>query len=624
MRSTSICYLLALCALGSTVGAAENQLTPAEQKAGWKLLFNGTSTAGWRNFKKDTVNPGWRVENGELTRADKGSGDIITVDQYDHFELSLEYKISPQGNSGIIFHVTEEANTPWMTGPEIQVQDNAGRDPQKAGWLYQLYQPPIDPKTGQITDATRPPGEWNHVQFRIAGGKAEINMNGVRYAVFVKGSDDWNKRVAASKFKAFEKFGKPEKGHICLQDHNDLVAYRNVKIRVLTPEGSAPNPVDGVLPVKVVPALTDIEWTGWNPVSEAGKPVPFRPIILTHAGDQSGRIFVATQQGVIHALDRGQTSGPSKIFGDITPRVKYTDRQNEEGFLGMAFHPKFAANGEVYVYYTSSETPLLSIVSRFKSPDRQRLDVASEEVLMRIPQPFWNHNGGTIAFGPDGYLYIGLGDGGAGNDPLGNGQNLATWLGSILRIDVNSKQGSKNYAIPADNPFVGLKHTQPEIFAYGFRNIWRLSFDRQGGTLWAADVGQNLWEEINIVVKGGNYGWNLREATHPFGPAGSWAREGLIEPVWEYDHQVGKSITGGYVYRGTKVPALAGKYLYADYVSGKLWALDYDVAQKTLKGNYSIPSEPLPVITYGEDESGEVYFTTVTGNGKGIYTFAAE
>jgi quinoprotein glucose dehydrogenase len=237
---------------------------------------------------------------------------------------------------------------------------------------------------------------------------------------------------------------------------------------------------------------------------------------------------------------------------------------------------------------------------------------------MTIEQPFWNHNGGTIVFGPDGYLYIGLGDGGAANDPHGNGQNLGTLLGSILRIDVDSKDEGLAYGIPDDNPFVGVEGARPEIYAYGIRNVWRIAFDRQTGKLWAGDVGQDLWEEIDIIEKGGNFGWNLREGMHPF-KGGAEASDAFVEPIFEYHHDVGKSITGGHVYRGQRVPQLAGKYVYADYVTGDIWALDYDEAGRKVRGNYSISWEKLPVMTFGEDEQGEVYFTITSGQ---VYRFA--
>jgi quinoprotein glucose dehydrogenase len=221
-------------------------------------------------------------------------------------------------------------------------------------------------------------------------------------------------------------------------------------------------------------------------------------------------------------------------------------------------------------------------------------------------------------------LYIGLGDGGKANDPYENGQKMSTWLGKILRIDVDHKEAGKNYAVPRDNPFVGMSDAKPEIWALGVRNIWRMSFDRETGVHWAGDVGQDLWEEIDIVVKGGNYGWNYREAMHPFPPeANHPPKPEMIEPIWEYHHTIGKSITGGVVYRGKKVPSLVGKYLYADYVTGKLWALDYDLKAKKVNANYilSCVDQNPPVITYGEDEQGEVYFTTAFGN---IYKYQAK
>jgi glucose/arabinose dehydrogenase len=239
---------------------------------------------------------------------------------------------------------------------------------------------------------------------------------------------------------------------------------------------------------------------------------------------------------------------------------------------------------------------------------------------MTIDQPFWNHNGGTIVFGPDGMLYIGLGDGGKANDPFGNGQNLETLLGSILRIDVDRQDAGLKYAIPKDNPFVDHEKARGEIWAYGLRNVWRMAFDRETDVLWAGDVGQDLWEEIDLIVKGGNYGWNLREGFHKFGAQGSEPRADLIEPIWEYHHDVGKSITGGMVYRGAKVQELAGAYLYADFVTGQIWALWYDEAAKKVTANRSIVEKGAPVITFGEDDAGEAYFGTQEG---GIFKFVS-
>jgi quinoprotein glucose dehydrogenase len=354
-----------------------------------------------------------------------------------------------------------------------------------------------------------------------------------------------------------------------------------------------------------------------------------RPVVVTHAGDGSGRLFVCTQQGIISVFPNRQdvTEDQVQTFLDIDDRVVYKDNENEEGLLGMAFHPKYAENGEFFLYYTTTDAPHTSVISRFRvsKDDPNRADPASEEEILRIPQPYWNHNGGTIVFGPDGFLYIGLGDGGAANDPHGHGQNLKTLLGSILRVDVDRKDTGLSYAIPKDNPFAGRQDARGEIWAYGLRNVWRMEFDPQTKALWAADVGQNLWEEIDLIVRGGNYGWNLREGTHPFAPNGGQPRKDLIEPIWEYHHDIGKSITGGNVYRGQKVPQLAGKYLYADYVSGVVWALDYDQQAQKVKANYKIqPAESLslknmPVITFGEDEQRETYFTDTFGM---FYRFA--
>ncbi|MEZ6059195.1 MAG: PQQ-dependent sugar dehydrogenase [Planctomycetaceae bacterium] len=358
-----------------------------------------------------------------------------------------------------------------------------------------------------------------------------------------------------------------------------------------------------------------------------------RPIVVTHAGDGTNRLFVAEQEGTIKVIPGDQDVEEADVFLNIRKKVVYKDNQNEEGLLGFAFHPKYSQNGEFFLYYTTTDAEHTSVISRFRvsKDDPNKADPASEEEIMRIPQPFWNHNGGTIVFGPDGYLYVGLGDGGLANDPQGNGQNLLTLLGSILRIDVDHKADGKNYAIPKDNPFIGkqvpagrqgeTRPARPEIYAYGLRNVWRMAFDRETGRLWAGDVGQNLWEEINIIEKGGNYGWNTREATHWFHPDGNDVnRTDLIDPIWEYHHDVGKSITGGTVYRGQRVPELSGKYVYADYVTGRFWALEYDEKSGKAVANYSLksPGDPLPVMSFGEDEKGDVYFTTPFGQ---LYRF---
>ena len=347
-----------------------------------------------------------------------------------------------------------------------------------------------------------------------------------------------------------------------------------------------------------------------------------RPVVLTHTGDGSRRIFVGTQLGEVHVFPKHHDVEQTKIFLDLHARVVYKEIENEEGLLGLAFHPQYKQNGYFYVYYTTTDAPHTSVISRFQvsADDPDRADRTSEVEILRIPQVSWNHNGGTLVFGPDGMLYIGLGDGGRSRDPLGHGQNLATLHGSILRIDVDRKQGDRNYAIPPDNPFVQRVGARPEIWAYGFRNVWRMAFDRQTGLLWAADNGEDLWEEIDIVERGGDYGWSLREGRHKFGPHGSEARKDLIEPIWEYHHRVGMSIIGGCVYHGRRVPLLDGAYLYGDYVVGSLWALRYDPRQRRVTENRAIQGSGMPVMTFGEDEDGEVYVTTMLGGGV-IYQF---
>jgi glucose/arabinose dehydrogenase len=345
--------------------------------------------------------------------------------------------------------------------------------------------------------------------------------------------------------------------------------------------------------------------------------------LLTHAGDASGRLYVATQHGVIYSFANDQSATESKVFLDLQSKVRYHDETNEEGFLGLAFHPKFKSNGEFFVFYTDKKAKLTNVVSRFRvsKDDPNRADPNSEVELLRIEHRFWNHDGGTLIFGPDGYLYIALGDGGAANDPENNGQNLGAMLGKVLRIDINRQADGKPYAIPPDNPFTNRSGARPEIFAYGLRNVWRMAFDRETGKLWAADVGQNLYEEIDLLESGKNYGWNIREGLHPFGPRGVGRRAALAEPIWEYSHDIGKSITGGAVYRGSRFPELRGAYIYADYVSMKIWALWYDDKRGRVVANRPITNPRVPILSFGEDDKGELYFTTYTTTAKGIYRF---
>ena len=395
---------------------------------------------------------------------------------------------------------------------------------------------------------------------------------------------------------------------------------------------AAPRAVDvdtRPLGVRVVDALPGIKWTGWDSGDDSGVPNAIRPILLTHAGDHSGRLFIPTQQGVIHVLPKGTTTAQTSIFLDISSKVSYDDKTNEEGFLGLAFHPRYADNGQFFIYYTNKATKHQNVIARYRvsKSDPNRADPESEEVLLTLDKPFWNHDGGTIVFGPDGYLYVAVGDGGAANDPFGNGQKLNTLLGKILRIDVDHTNGRQRYAIPTDNPFVGRADARAEIWALGLRNVWRMSFDRQTGTLWAGDVGQDTWEEIDLIERGGNYGWNLREGLHAFAVKGAApkpdaARRDLIAPIWEYHHDVGKSITGGHVVRGSQVPELVGCYLYADYVANKMWALRYDPAKREVVANREIPlPKPIQTMSFGEDEEGEVYFMTQSLKPECVYKF---
>jgi len=619
-----------LAALLTTHASAEplNELTESEQRSGWTLLFDGKTTDGWRNYKKDNVSDGWKVVDGALTRSGKGAGDIITSGKYDTFELSLEYRISKGGNSGVMFHVVEGDGPPWRTGPEIQVQDNVdGHDPQKAGWLYQLHQPSV-PKWAvnkDPVDSTRPAGEWNQLYIRINKDDCEVCMNGVRYYRFKLANDDWKKRVAESKFAKFEGFGSAGDGHLCLQDHGNEVSYRNIKLREFNDDGTVPQPIDGALALKGELAFPNLKWDQWEPVNDAGKVRPLRLMELTYANDGTNRLFAASQFGEIWTFENKTDVKDSSLFLDLREKVKDFSAQgaNEQGLLGLAMHPNYQKNGQFYVYYSHPTEPK-SVVSRFNvsKQNPNKADPKSEQVVLEIEQPYQNHNGGPIEFGPDGYLYIALGDGGDRNDPHGNGQNLGTLLGSILRIDVDHPANGLNYGIPTDNPFIGIKGARPEIYAHGIRNPWRIAFDKKTGVLWAGDVGQELWEEVILVKKGGNYGWSGREGSHAFGNrAPVEGVSATLEPIWEYDHQIGKSITGGRVYNSSRLPQLSGKYIYADYVTGSIWALGYDAKNGKLISNEQVVPQSVAVLSFGEDQNGEVYYLTNSSRGESIYRF---
>ncbi|MDN3514320.1 MAG: PQQ-dependent sugar dehydrogenase [Candidatus Brocadia sp.] len=335
------------------------------------------------------------------------------------------------------------------------------------------------------------------------------------------------------------------------------------------------------------------------------------PVDLQHAGDGKNRLFVVSRSGIISVFENTPDVKSSKIFLDIRGKVIAV---SELGLLGLAFHPDYEHNGYFYVNYTAPN-PLRTIIARYSvsTNDPDSADKKSELIIFQVDQPYPNHNGGQLAFGPDGYLYIALGDGGSAGDPKNNGQNKSSFLGKILRLDVNCTSGNKNYCIPPDNPFAGnTQGFKKEIYAYGLRNPWRFSFDPVTNWLWVGDVGQDLWEEIDIVEKGKNYGWKIMEGNHCY-KASTCDSSGLTLPIWEYGHddQGGCSITGGYVYRGKKLPGLSGEYLYGDYCSGRIWALRYDgvnPAMNTLllTGNISISS-------FGIDRDNEIYICDLNG-----------
>ncbi|HVU06998.1 MAG TPA: PQQ-dependent sugar dehydrogenase [Verrucomicrobiae bacterium] len=374
-----------------------------------------------------------------------------------------------------------------------------------------------------------------------------------------------------------------------------------------------------------------------------------RPVWMSEAPDGSGRFFAVGQAGKILVVKKDSDGADAKEFLNIEDRHPYF--QNEDGLLSIAFHPGFKTNGLFYIYYTLENPkdqnlkpqnyPYHSVVSEFKvsATDPDKADMSSERILLQVPEPFWNHKGGELCFGPDGYLYLGLGDGGLGGDPFGSGQSTSTLLAKMLRIDVNTRDtihhGNREeelpYGIPRDNPFAHEPNARHEIFAYGLRNPWRYSFDRATGDLWVGDVGQDLWEEVDLVTKGGDYGWSVREGAHHYKPGPEGAQ--YIDPVIEYphradmqsqamfpDHSPGLCVIGGYVYRGKKYPALDGVYIYGDNSLGTIWGLRYDRDAHKVTEHGKLLQQPQNVNSFAEDEDGEIYAIMMSGK---IYSITA-
>jgi glucose/arabinose dehydrogenase len=328
---------------------------------------------------------------------------------------------------------------------------------------------------------------------------------------------------------------------------------------------------------------------------------------MESAHDGTGRSFVLQQAGIIRIVQNGAVS-PTP-FLDISALV---ESGGEKGLLGLAFHPSFSTNRKFYVDYTRrTGMQLQTIIAEYlvSASNPNAVDTSTARTLLTIDQPFDNHNGGQLAFGADGFLYIGMGDGGSGGDPQGNGQNTNALLGKILRIDVNTTSAGKPYGIPAGNPFAASGGA-PEVYAYGFRNPWRFSFDSATSRLFVGDVGQDAFEEVDIVEIGKNYGWNVMEGTHCYG-ASTCSATGLIPPITDYPHSEGQSVTGGFVYRGAAIPGMVGRYIFADFISGKIWIL---TESGTTWNRTLALSTGRGISSFARDDNNEVYVIDYAGN----------
>ena len=350
-----------------------------------------------------------------------------------------------------------------------------------------------------------------------------------------------------------------------------------------------------------------------------------RPVALAYPNDGKNLLFVVEQHvGNIQSFPNDKETSDKQVFLHLPDPI---NRGNEEGLLGLAFHPKYAENGEFFVYYSAKDDIRRSVVSRFKvsKDDPRKADPASEQRVWESPKdPYENHNGGCIAFGPDGYLYISLGDGGAADDPQMTGQNPKDFFGSILRIDVDHPADGKPYGIPKDNPKLRdpkFADWAPEVYAIGLRNVWKFTFDKADGTLWAGDVGQNKFEMVHVIENGGNYGWSIAEAFHPFYKARMQKADKaskISKPIVEYPHgknddpnrtDYGQSITGGYVYRGEALKDLVGTYVYGDFQSGRIWGVRYAEGKVTAAGELVDvkAAKPLAIAGFGEDPKGDLF-----------------
>ena len=331
------------------------------------------------------------------------------------------------------------------------------------------------------------------------------------------------------------------------------------------------------------------------------------PVGIHAPNDGTNRLFVVEQEGRIKVFNNDTNTSDWDMFLDITNLVDQDGGYTEEGLLGLAFHPNFTDNGYFYVNYTE-HNPRRNVIARYtvNSNNPNQANYNSSQIILEVGQPYTNHNGGQMEFGPnDGYLYISFGDGGSAGDPLGHGQNTTTLLGTLIRIDVDNPSNGLNYSIPSNNPFVDEIGPRPEIYAYGLRNMWRFSFDLETGLLWGADVGQYEYEEINIIESGGNYGWNIMEGTSCY-DSPSCNEDGLEFPIWEYELYVNGvcSITGGYVYRGPTLWNLTGKYIYGDWCTGDIWALEYSEDGNHVNEHLMVSG--INITSFGVDQYNEL------------------